>query len=94
MPPDFPKPAVIHNDFKFDNVVLDPDNPLKIIGVLDWEMATVGDPLMDLGSSLGYWVQSDDPPSFRPLCSHEPPGATEMTSSNGMLKGRASRQQI
>ena len=65
MPPDFSKPAVIHNDFKFDNVVLDPGNPLKIMGVLDWEMATVGDPLMDLGSSLGYWVQSDDPPNFQ-----------------------------
>jgi aminoglycoside phosphotransferase (APT) family kinase protein len=65
MPPDFPKPTVIHNDYKFDNVVLDPDNPLKIVGVLDWEMATVGDPLMDLGSSLGYWAQSDDPPNFQ-----------------------------
>ncbi len=65
MPPDFIKPTVIHNDFKFDNVVLDPDNPLRIIGVLDWEMATVGDPLMDLGCSLGYWVQSDDPPNLQ-----------------------------
>jgi len=65
MPPDFPKPAIIHNDFKFDNVVLDPDNPLEIVGVLDWEMATLGDPLMDLGCSLGYWVQSDDPSSFQ-----------------------------
>lgn len=53
--------AIIHGDYKFDNVVLDPNDPLKIIGVLDWEMATVGDPLMDLGSSLGYWVQGDDP---------------------------------
>ncbi|HOS98638.1 MAG TPA: phosphotransferase family protein [Deltaproteobacteria bacterium] len=61
MPPDFQRPALIHNDYKFDNVVLDPANPLKIIGVLDWEMATIGDPLMDLGSSLGYWVQADDP---------------------------------
>jgi aminoglycoside phosphotransferase (APT) family kinase protein len=67
MPPDFPKPAIIHNDFKFDNVVLDPDHPLKIVGVLDWEMATLGDPLMDLGSSLGYWVQSDDPPNFQAI---------------------------
>ena len=65
MPPDFSKPAIIHNDYKFDNVVLDPDNPLEIIGVLDWEMATIGDPLMDLGSSLGYWVQSDDSPKFQ-----------------------------
>jgi aminoglycoside phosphotransferase (APT) family kinase protein len=67
MPPDFSKPAIIHNDFKFDNVVLDPDNPLKIVGVLDWEMATLGDPLMDLGCSLGYWVQSDDPPNFQAI---------------------------
>jgi aminoglycoside phosphotransferase (APT) family kinase protein len=65
MPPDFSKPAVIHNDFKFDNVVLDPADPLKIVGVLDWEMATVGDPLMDLGCSLGYWVQRDDPPNLQ-----------------------------
>ena len=65
MPPDFSKPSVIHNDFKFDNVMLSPDNPLKVVGVLDWEMATVGDPLMDLGCSLGYWVQSDDPPNLQ-----------------------------
>ena len=51
---------LIHNDFRFDNVVLDLDDPMKVIGVLDWEMATLGDPLMDLGSSLAYWVQADD----------------------------------
>lgn len=65
MPPDSNKPALIHNDYKFDNVVLNPDNPLQIIGVLDWEMATIGDPLMDLGSSLAYWVQADDPEDFQ-----------------------------
>ncbi|MDM7935158.1 MAG: phosphotransferase family protein, partial [Methanothrix sp.] len=42
MPSDFERPAIIHNDYKFDNVVLNPDNPLEIIGVLDWEMATIG----------------------------------------------------
>ena len=62
MPADYEKPAIIHNDYKFDNVVLNPENPLEIIGVLDWEMATIGDPLMDLGNSLGYWVQADDSP--------------------------------
>ncbi len=67
MPPDFDKPSVIHGDFKLDNVVLAPENPLKIIGVLDWEMATIGDPLMDLGSSLGYWVQADDPQEFQTI---------------------------
>jgi aminoglycoside phosphotransferase (APT) family kinase protein len=52
--------CLIHNDFRFDNIVLDAANPMKVIGVLDWEMATIGDPLMDLGNSLAYWVQADD----------------------------------
>ena len=52
--------VIIHNDWRFDNVVLDPDDPQKIIGVLDWEMATLGDPLMDLGSTLAYWVEPSD----------------------------------
>ncbi|MBZ0272218.1 phosphotransferase family protein [bacterium] len=59
-PPDTTHPCLIHNDYKFDNVVLDPQT-LDVIGVLDWEMATIGDPMMDLGSSLAYWVQADDP---------------------------------
>jgi aminoglycoside phosphotransferase (APT) family kinase protein len=61
MPPDCDRPGIIHNDYRFDNVVLDEKDPMKIIGILDWEMATIGDPLMDLGNSLAYWVQSDDP---------------------------------
>lgn len=56
--------CVIHNDFRFDNVVLDPENPLRIIGVLDWEMATLGDPLMDLGNMLAYWVEAGDDEFF------------------------------
>jgi aminoglycoside phosphotransferase (APT) family kinase protein len=56
--------TIIHNDFRFDNVVLDPADPARVLGVLDWEMATLGDPLMDLGSSLAYWVQADDDPEF------------------------------
>ena len=67
MPPDSDQAAIIHNDFKFDNVVLDPDNPGKIIGVLDWEMATLGDPLMDLGGSLAYWVEKTDPPEMQAI---------------------------
>jgi aminoglycoside phosphotransferase (APT) family kinase protein len=51
---------VIHNDYRFDNVVLDPADPLRVIGVLDWEMCTIGDPLMDLGNSLAYWVEAGD----------------------------------
>jgi aminoglycoside phosphotransferase (APT) family kinase protein len=58
-PPDVAN-RVIHNDYRFDNVVLAPGDPTRIVGVLDWEMATLGDPLMDLGASLAYWVQADD----------------------------------
>jgi aminoglycoside phosphotransferase (APT) family kinase protein len=57
--------CLIHNDFRFDNLVLDRDDPTRPIGVLDWEMATVGDPLMDLGGTLSYWVQEDDDEFFR-----------------------------
>jgi aminoglycoside phosphotransferase (APT) family kinase protein len=59
--------ALIHNDYKYDNVVLAPDDLGRIVAVLDWEMATVGDPLMDLGTTLGYWLDPDDPPEHRLL---------------------------
>jgi aminoglycoside phosphotransferase (APT) family kinase protein len=52
--------CVIHNDWRLDNVVLDRQAPTRVIGVLDWELATIGDPLMDLGSALAYWVHADD----------------------------------
>jgi aminoglycoside phosphotransferase (APT) family kinase protein len=59
------RPALVHNDFKYDNVVLDPDDLARVVAVLDWEMATVGDPLLDLGTSLAYWVDADDAPAWR-----------------------------
>ena len=60
--PDDVASCVIHNDYRFDNVVLDED--LEVVAVLDWEMATLGDPLMDLGGALAYWVQADDDEVF------------------------------
>jgi aminoglycoside phosphotransferase (APT) family kinase protein len=57
--------ALVHNDFKYDNLVLDPDDLARVVAVLDWEMATVGDPLMDLGTTLGYWIEAGDPPPLR-----------------------------
>jgi len=53
--------TLIHNDFKFDNLVLDPNDLTRIVAVLDWEMATIGDPLMDLGTTLAYWTEAGDP---------------------------------
>jgi aminoglycoside phosphotransferase (APT) family kinase protein len=55
-------PVFLHNDYKYDNVVLHPQDLSKIIGVLDWEMSTVGDPLMDLGACLAYWSEAGDDP--------------------------------
>jgi aminoglycoside phosphotransferase (APT) family kinase protein len=52
--------CVVHNDFRFDNIVFDRQDPTIVKGVLDWELATLGDPLMDVGNSLAYWIQADD----------------------------------
>jgi aminoglycoside phosphotransferase (APT) family kinase protein len=60
-PPDSAGSVLIHNDYKFDNIVLSPEDPRQIVATLDWEMATIGDPLMDLGTTLAYWVDADDP---------------------------------
>lgn len=59
--------TVVHNDFKHDNVVLAPDDVGSVQAVLDWEMATVGCPQLDVGTALGYWVEPDDPPALRAL---------------------------
>lgn len=63
--PSATRASLIHNDYKLDNLVLDPSDPTKIIGVLDWEMATIGDPLMDLGAAVAYWVESGDPDELK-----------------------------
>jgi aminoglycoside phosphotransferase (APT) family kinase protein len=57
--------CVVHNDFRLDNLVLDGSDLSRVVGVLDWEMATLGDPLMDLGYSLAYWVEAGDDPVAR-----------------------------
>jgi aminoglycoside phosphotransferase (APT) family kinase protein len=65
--PDDAGTCVIHNDWRLDNVVLAPEEPTRIIGVLDWELSTVGDPLMDLGCALAYWVEAGDDRLLRAL---------------------------
>ncbi len=66
--------AFIHNDFKYDNLILDPDDFSQIRGVLDWEMATVGDPMMDLGTTLAYWSEAGDPHILKNFNSTHHPG--------------------
>lgn len=53
--------AIIHNDYKFDNMILAPDDWTRVVAVLDWEMCTLGDPLADLGTAISYWIDPDDP---------------------------------
>ncbi len=57
--------TLVHNDYKYDNMILADDDITKIKAVLDWEMCTLGDPLTDLGTTLAYWVNADDPPNLQ-----------------------------
>ena len=75
--------ALIHNDWKYDNLVLDPEDWTRVRAVLDWEMATVGHPLLDLGTSLGYWVHPGDPPPLK-----------AMALSPSVLPGNPSREDL
>lgn len=86
-------PALVHNDFKLDNLVLDPSDPTRVRAVLDWEMATVGDPLLDLGTTLGYWAEASDPPAllaFRSGPTHLPgmPTRQELAKAWSQTTGR------
>jgi len=69
--------TLIHNDYKYDNVVLASDDITKIVGVLDWEMTTIGDPLADLGTTLAYWVDASDPEELQRIrwCPSTYPGS-------------------
>ena len=75
--------ALIHNDYKYDNLVLDPNDPTKIAGVLDWEMCTIGDPRTDLGTALAYWTNPQDPEDFK-----------EIRSAPTTLPGTLTRAQL
>jgi aminoglycoside phosphotransferase (APT) family kinase protein len=90
--PDDVDSCIIHGDWRIDNVVFDLEHG-RIAGVLDWELATVGDPLMDLGSALAYWVDRDDEPAFASLRrqpSHLPgmPTREEFVARYLQLSGR------
>ena len=87
--------CLIHNDFRLDNMVfgVSDGGELRVNGVLDWEMATVGDPLMDLGGSLAYWIQDNDPFLLRRFArqpTHLPgaPRRADIIARYGDLTGR------
>jgi aminoglycoside phosphotransferase (APT) family kinase protein len=75
--------ALIHNDYKYDNVVLNVENATNIVGVLDWEMCTLGDPLTDLGTTLAYWTDPQDPEDLQ-----------EIRSAPTTLPGTLTRAQL
>ena len=75
VPAESPVVAVLHNDYKLDNCQFDPANPDRVKTIFDWDMATIGDPLVDLGTLLNYWPDPSDPPDDRPL---HYPGMEEM----------------
>ncbi|PHN08231.1 phosphotransferase family protein [Flavilitoribacter nigricans] len=88
--------SLIHNDYKYDNVVFADDSWTEIRAILDWEMCTLGDPLMDLGTSLGYWVTGEDPEamqavSLSPTTAPGNPSRTEIVEAYARLSGRPVR---
>ena len=90
--------CVIHGDWRLDNMIMDtdslaPGNQPTIIGVLDWEMATLGDPLMDLGNSLAYWVQADDD-AFLQAMRRQPTNAPGMLTRQGVWAHYQSRSSL
>lgn len=79
LPSESARHSILHGDYRIDNVIFNQHNPCNILAVLDWEICALGDPLMDLGNSLAYWIQDDDPPGLRSL-------AVQPSNAPGMLK--------
>lgn len=73
--PPSPSPAILHNDYKLNNMMMASNDLSKIVGIFDWEMSTIGDPLADVGAALSYWYQHDDPKELE----H---GLTSVTTTN------------
>lgn len=93
MPADSVKPGIVHNDYRFDNVLLNPERPMEIIGVLDWEMTTIGDPLMDLGNTLAYWIEAGDPAPVQ-MMRRQPSNAPGMLTRQEFVDYYAQRAGI
>jgi aminoglycoside phosphotransferase (APT) family kinase protein len=90
MPKDSGKVGVLHGDFRIDNCILDPNDPTKISAIIDWEISALGDPLMDLGNTLAYWVQADDPPHMQ-MTLRQPSNVPGMMTRREVLNFYADR---
>ncbi len=82
--------AILHGDFRIDNCILNVDDPTRIDAILDWEISALGDPLMDLGNTLAYWIEADDPDLMQ-LLVRQPSTAPGMMSRSDVLKFYAER---
>lgn len=73
-----PEPTIVHNDFKLNNMMFSADNPGKVIGLFDWELSTIGDPLSDLAAAIAYWAEDGEPDT----------GLTSVTTKHGFASRR------
>lgn len=85
--------CLIHNDFRYDNVIFEDDSWDNVLAILDWEMTTIGDPFMDLGTTLAYWTMNSDPDFVQqglpsPTVMPGNPSRTELVSSYESKSGR------
>jgi aminoglycoside phosphotransferase (APT) family kinase protein len=76
--------AIIHGDYRIDNCILKADDPTKIEAILDWEISALGDPMMDLGNTLAYWIHANDPP-FMQMMVRQASGAAGMMTRQEIL---------
>ncbi|MGH2820795.1 MAG: phosphotransferase family protein [Actinomycetota bacterium] len=92
--PSSPAPTIVHGDYRLDNTMLDPDDPGRIVAILDWEMATIGDPLADIGLLCVYWVEEGDTQQREALGGIAPtavkgfPSRAEVAARYGRSSGR------
>lgn len=76
--------SILHGDYRIDNCILNLGDPTKVDAILDWEISALGDPLMDLGNTLSYWIQADDPPAMQ-LTLRQPSNASGMMNRQEIL---------
>ncbi len=93
LPQSEPAAAILHGDYRLDNIILDNDDPFRVIALLDWEICALGNPLMDLGNALAYWVEPGDPAYLQALMM-QPSSAPGMLSRHEILALYAARTAL
>lgn len=84
--------SLIHNDYKLDNVMVNTDDPSKLVAIFDWDMCTLGDPLSDVGTLMTYWTDPNDPPHMKMLGgTFRPVGDYSFLTREEMLERYAAR---